>query len=46
MTVTGFHLKTEATVANARTVTLADGPQVFAGSSFETGTPDAAPTTP
>ncbi len=47
VTVTGFHSKTEATVANARTVTLADGRQVFAGSSFETGTPDAAsPATP
>ncbi len=43
VTVTGFHSKTEATVANARTVTLADGRQVFAGSSFETGTPDPAP---
>jgi len=46
VTISGFHSKTEATVANARTVTLADGRQVFAGSSFETGTPDAAPTTP
>ena len=46
VTITGFHSKTEATVANARTVTLADGRQVFAGSSFETGTPDAASATP
>jgi hypothetical protein len=46
VTVTGFHSKTEATVANARTVTLADGRQVFAGSSFETGTPDPAPPAP
>jgi hypothetical protein len=45
VTVTGFHSKTEPTVGNARTVTLADGRQVFAGSSFETGTPDAAPST-
>jgi hypothetical protein len=44
VTVSGFHSKTEPTVGNARTVTLADGRQVFAGSSFETGTPDAAPT--
>jgi hypothetical protein len=46
VTVTGFHSKTEPTVGNARTVTLADGRQVFAGSSFETGTPDAASSAP
>jgi hypothetical protein len=39
VTVSGFRSKTSDRVANARTVTLADGRQVFAGSSFETGTP-------
>jgi uncharacterized protein DUF6152 len=37
VTVTGFHSKTNPRVANARTVTLADGRRVFAGSSFDTG---------
>lgn len=37
VTVTGFHSKTNPHVANARTVTLADGRRVFAGSSFDTG---------
>ena len=37
VTVNGFRSKTSTTVANARTVTLADGRQVFAGSSFDTG---------
>jgi Family of unknown function (DUF6152) len=37
ITVNGFLSKTEPHVANARTVTLADGRQVFAGSSFDTG---------
>ena len=37
VTVSGFRSKTSTVVANARTVTLADGRQVFAGSSFETG---------
>jgi DNA/RNA endonuclease YhcR with UshA esterase domain len=37
VTVTGFHSKTEPYVANARTVSLSDGRQVFAGSSFDTG---------
>ena len=37
VTVTGFLSKTELNIANARTVSLADGRQVFAGSSFETG---------
>jgi hypothetical protein len=37
VTVSGFRSKTSTTVANARTVTLADGRQVFAGSSFDTG---------
>jgi hypothetical protein len=39
VTVNGFRSKNaaQAHVANARTVTLADGRQVFAGSSFDTG---------
>src|SRR5688572_22045511 len=37
VTVNGFRSKTSDRVANARTVTLADGRQVFAGSSFEPG---------
>jgi hypothetical protein len=37
VTIEGFHSKTEPHVANARTVKLADGRQVFAGSSFDTG---------
>ena len=37
VTVSGFRSKTSTIVANARTVTLADGRQVFAGSSFDTG---------
>ena len=37
VTVNGFHSKTQPHIANARTVTLADGRRVFAGSSFDTG---------
>ena len=37
VTVSGFRSKTQGHVANARTVTLADGRQVFAGSSFDPG---------
>ena len=37
VTVTGFRSKTSDHICNARTVTLADGRQVFAGSSFDTG---------
>jgi hypothetical protein len=37
VTVNGFRSKTSGHVANARNVTLADGRQVFAGSSFDTG---------
>jgi hypothetical protein len=37
VTVSGFRSKTQTHVANARTVTLADGRQVFAGSSFDPG---------
>ncbi len=39
VTVSGFRSKTSDHIANARTVKLADGRQVFAGSSFETGQP-------
>jgi hypothetical protein len=39
ITVSGFRSKTSGHIANARTVKLADGRQVFAGSSFETGEP-------
>ncbi len=42
VTVAGFLAKDEPHVANARTVTLADGRQVFAGSSFDTQTPAPA----
>ena len=37
VTVEGFHSKLSPNVANARTVKLPDGRQVFAGSSFDTG---------
>jgi hypothetical protein len=37
VTVEGFRSKTAPLVANARTVKLADGRRVFAGSSFDTG---------
>jgi hypothetical protein len=37
ITVSGFRSKTSDRIANARTVTLSDGRQVFAGSSFDTG---------
>jgi predicted RNA methylase len=40
VTISGFRSKTSAHIANARTVTLADGRQVFAGSSFDTGPAD------
>lgn len=36
ITVEGFRSKDEPSTANARTVKLADGRQVFAGSSFDT----------
>ena len=39
ITVSGFRSKTSGHIANARTVKLADGRQVFAGSSFDTGQP-------
>jgi hypothetical protein len=37
VTIEGFHSKTQPYIANARTVKLADGRRVFAGSSFDTG---------
>ena len=46
VTVNGFLAKDEPNVANARTVTLADGRQVFAGSSFDTNSPAQGSTTP
>ena len=39
VTVEGFRSKTSDKVANARTVKLPDGRQVFAGSSFDPGNP-------
>ena len=39
VTVSGFRSKTEDNVANARTVTLSDGREIFTGSSFDTTTP-------
>ncbi|MGW8370390.1 MAG: DUF6152 family protein [Gammaproteobacteria bacterium] len=36
VTVEGFRSRTEPLVANARSVTLSDGRQVFVGSSFDT----------
>ena len=41
VTVEGFRHRTKPTVANARSVTLADGRRVFAGSSFDTQEPAA-----
>ena len=38
VTVSGFRSKLSPVGANARTVKLPDGRQVFAGSSFDTGT--------
>ena len=37
VTITGFRSKTSTVTANARSVKLADGRQVLAGSSFDTG---------
>jgi hypothetical protein len=42
ITIEGFRSKDEPKTANARTVKLSDGRQVFAGSSFDTQAP--APT--
>jgi len=41
VTVEGFRHRTKDNIANARTVTLADGRRVFAGSSFDTQSPEA-----
>ena len=38
VTIQGFHSKTQPNIANARSVKLPDGREVFAGSSFDTGT--------
>jgi hypothetical protein len=43
VTVEGFHSKTNPRGANARSVKLPDGRQVFAGSSFDTGPAEDAP---
>jgi hypothetical protein len=42
VTVEGFLSREEPLVANARSVTLADGRRVFAGSSFDTQSPAPA----
>lgn len=42
VTVEGFRHRTNPRVANARSVTLADGRRVFAGSSFDTTQPEAS----
>jgi hypothetical protein len=42
VTISGFRSKDEEHVANARSVNLPDGRQVFAGSSFDTDTPEPA----
>ncbi len=39
VTVEGFRHKTADDIANARTVKLADGRQVFAGEAFDTSSP-------
>ena len=44
VTINGFLSKTAPHVANARTVKLSDGRQVFAGSSFDTGPAAEEPT--
>ena len=43
ITVEGFRSKDEPSTANARMVKLADGRQVFAGSSFDTQAPSVTP---
>jgi len=44
VTINGFLSKTAPHVANARTVKLSDGREVFAGSSFDTGSAQDSPT--
>jgi hypothetical protein len=46
VTIEGFRSRTEEFVANVRSVKLSDGRQVFAGSSFDTTEPAAAPVPP
>lgn len=43
VTINGFRSKAQPQVANARTVHLADGRQVFVGSSFDTAEPAETP---
>jgi hypothetical protein len=43
ITVEGFRSKDEPSTANARSVKLSDGRQVFAGSSFDTQAPSVSP---
>ncbi len=43
VTINGFLSKLAPRVANARTVKLADGREVFAGSSFDTGAAEDGP---
>lgn len=43
VTVEGFRSKDEPSTANARSVKLSDGRQVFAGSSFDTQAPSVTP---
>lgn len=40
VTIQGFHSKTQPNIANARSVKLPDGREVFAGSSFDVGGAD------
>jgi len=43
VTISGFLSKDEPHIANARSVNLPDGRQVFAGSSFDTGPAESEP---
>ena len=43
VTISGFLSKDEPNIANARSVNLPDGRQVFAGSSFDTGPAESEP---
>ncbi|HZL94672.1 MAG TPA: DUF6152 family protein [Vicinamibacterales bacterium] len=43
VTISGFLSKEEPHIANARSVNLPDGRQVFAGSSFDTGPTESEP---
>lgn len=46
VTISGFLSKDEPHIANARSVNLPDGRQVFAGSSFDTGATENEPGAP